>query len=162
MNAFAAEEWRPYMNTGYEASSLGRVRNPSGAIVKPSVHNHGYLMVWIADESGRPIKQYVHRVVAFAFFGPPPHPDCHADHIDRVRDHNAVSNLRWMLPADNRATRIFQACETHWNSKLTTQQVIEIRRLVKRGSPHVATIYGVAPRTIRDIWSNKTWKDLGQ
>ena len=48
------------------------------------------------------------------------------------------------------------------NSKLTNEQVIEIRRSVKAGETTVAVAgrYGVSPQNINDIVTGQTWKHL--
>ena len=46
-----------------------------------------------------------------------------------------------------------------FHAKLTAEQVVEIKKLRMKLSTVVARQFGVAPRTIRDIWNGLTWKD---
>lgn len=71
-------------------------------------------------------------------------------------------HLRWATPKENRADQAIDGTsnigERNGAAKLTTEQVTEIRNLFGSVSSVVAgSMYGVAPRTVRDIWNNKTW-----
>jgi hypothetical protein len=54
--------------------------------------------------------------------------------------------------------------EGHANSKLTTDQVMEIRKLYDQGesSPVIARKFDVCQVTISDIVTNKTWSHIGK
>ncbi len=60
--------------------------------------------------------------------------------------------------------RVFRAYgEINGHNKLTTETVLEIRKL--KGSDtqqKVANLFGVARETIRDIWSGKRWGHLAE
>ncbi|WP_268958182.1 NUMOD4 motif-containing HNH endonuclease [Occultella glacieicola] len=89
------EEWRTVPTApGYEASSLGRVRNARTLhVLKPLRHDKGYLKVKL----GRARYDYVHRIVCEAFHGEPPSQHVHdADHKDFDRENNRPANLRWL------------------------------------------------------------------
>lgn len=53
----------------------------------------------------------------------------------------------------------------HWNSRLTEDQVLEIKKILiidaKRTYKSISVDYGVTVGTIEQIASNKTWKHLG-
>ena len=105
----SGEEWRPMLCpvsrqevAGRLVSSLGRLRTCSGL-----VHNG-------CMSSTYPFTKYrtsfgfrtetVHRLVALAFLGPPPSSDwLHVNHKDEDKQNNAVSNLEYVTPAENRA-----------------------------------------------------------
>ena len=102
------EVWKPVSNTGrYEVSNLGRIRSNVGLkqrILKSWLTPDGYFRVNLAIEKTIRKPYYVHRLMLLAF-KPPPAEGLTADHIDRVRDNNALSNLRWATNRQNAQNR---------------------------------------------------------
>lgn len=47
-----------------------------------------------------------------------------------------------------------------FSAKLTAEQAQEIKYAINKLAIPLAVQYGVSPRTIRDIWNNKTWTKL--
>lgn len=66
------ESWRPVKRAAgrYEVSDAGRVRGPSGKVLKPTLMEIGYYSVALSLRNHKVIRQYVHRLVAEAFIGP--------------------------------------------------------------------------------------------
>ena len=108
------EEWRDIV--GYEdlyaVSSYGRVLAKSNTVCNgtgfrkippklkvPSVKRTGYLEV-ILYRDKTPKYSLVHRLVAQAFI-PNPESKLTVDHIDRNKQNNCVSNLRWCSLSEN-------------------------------------------------------------
>lgn len=86
-------EWRPVAGSpGYDVSSDGQVRSPRGRVLRAAPNSKGYLKVCLT----RARQEYVHRLVAFAFLGPPPQPWYEVDHRNFHRFDNRVTNLRWL------------------------------------------------------------------
>ena len=104
------EEWKPMhcpvlgkVVAGRMVSSLGRLRLRSGLIHSGSLHPVGYRCAGYISTLGHRT-EYVHRLVAFAFLGPPPSSQrTHVHHKDGDKENNAVSNLEYVTPAENRA-----------------------------------------------------------
>lgn len=144
------EEWRPVEGWPYEISSQGRLRNNAGRIMRDTRHPHGYRLGWMRH-AGKRRREYIHRLVAFAFLGPPPSPDHHADHIDGDRSHNALTNIRWLSPEDNRALRRIRRGETHHGAKLSSAEVRAIRENTTENNVQLARRLGVRRETVRDI-----------
>ena len=89
------EEWKEY-SKGVYVSNCGRVVRDNGHsgsfnphVVNGSNHNKGYLQIKINKKM-----LLIHRLVGELFI---PNPDNKPtiDHINRIRDFNIVSNLRW-------------------------------------------------------------------
>ena len=104
------EEWRPMLCAvsgeevaGRMVSSLGRVMMCSGQVRRGYLRQDGYFSTWYTAVSGCS-KKRVHRLVAHAFLGPPPSPQhSHVNHKDGDKQNNALTNLEYVTPAENRA-----------------------------------------------------------
>jgi hypothetical protein len=95
-----AEEWRIVAGfDNYSVSNLGSVRNDTTQrILRPQTVGGDYLQVRLYDRSSWSA-HYVHKLVATAFLGDSNGFD--VDHIDRNRQNNHVSNLRYCSRSDN-------------------------------------------------------------
>lgn len=77
--------------TCWEVSSLGRFRNTRGAVSYGHLRGSGYYEVGIAGQ-----KFQAHRLVAFAFHGPPPsNGSWQVRHKDGNHSNNMWDNLEW-------------------------------------------------------------------
>ena len=80
----------------YTIDENGVVRNKkTGEAVRPSTDEAGYRRVSVLDASGKSRKIRVARALASTFLGPPPTKEHTADHIDRNRENDILSNIRW-------------------------------------------------------------------
>eukprot|EP00438_Fugacium_kawagutii_P020122 Skav226974 [mRNA] locus=scaffold51:413605:414687:- [translate_table: standard] len=104
------EEWKHMINprTGKEVpgrmvSSHGRIRSKSLIVSFGCQRKDGYLVTKIApSESSRIRVERVHRLVAYAFLGPPPTLEhTQINHKDGSRSNNSLENLEWVTPAQN-------------------------------------------------------------
>ena len=103
------EEWRQMLCpvsseevSGRMVSSLGRLRMRSGLIHRGCLRN-GYPAANYTVSIGSRLES-VHRLVALAFFGPPPSPlHTQVNHKDGDKQNNAVTNLEYVTPAENMA-----------------------------------------------------------
>jgi hypothetical protein len=94
------EQWKQISGYDYEVSSYGNVRNmKTGKLKQQHEVNGGYLRVGLY-KNGKLKNFRVHRLVANAFI-PNPHGYSDVDHIDRNRQNNHVSNLRWLSHKNN-------------------------------------------------------------
>ena len=86
---------------GRQVSSCGRIKSSRGMISRGHQRKSGYFMAEIYQESQR-YSVLVHRLVAYAFLGPPPSlQQCQVNHKDLDPGNNCVDNLEYMTHAEN-------------------------------------------------------------
>jgi hypothetical protein len=100
------ERWAPVRLHGletYQASTHGRVRNAAGRVLAQHRTRSGYMCATLRCRVS--VTKRVHRLVASAFFQ-----DWNealtVDHIDGVRHHNSLSNLRMATAKDQAANAV--------------------------------------------------------
>jgi len=160
---------------GYEVSDAGRVRSVDrivkasdgrmipvkGRVLAPGKGLTGYLSVnlW---RNNRQSQNYVHRLVATAFLGKPS-ANLQVNHIDCDKANNALSNLEWVTRHANMQHAVTNGLcgsgERNSASKLTTAQVIEIRKASNDGERQgkIAAHFGISQSAISAIVTGKTW-----
>lgn len=99
------EVWRTVVGfPDYEVSNAGRVKSLKHGkqrVLADRPDGCGYLQV-VLCMNGKETSHKVHRLVATAFIpNLTPGETPIIDHIDRVRTHNGVSNLRWVNYSQN-------------------------------------------------------------
>lgn len=93
--------------------SLPKRRHFSTTIILRQTKNpHGYFTVAITG-NGKNTTVAVHRLVALAFYGPPPTPEHEVRHLDGSRDNNHFDNLRWGTVAENAADKVRHGRHNH-------------------------------------------------
>lgn len=103
-NKDTAEVWRPLLDPksgqevrGRRVSSLGRLQFLNGRISAGYLRKHGYRATSVNARM-----EYVHRLVAFAFLGPPPTlQHTQVNHKDHDSGNNAVENLQYVSASEN-------------------------------------------------------------
>lgn len=106
---FPGEEWRVMVDPrsgvlvrGRMVSSLGRVTLGTGLVTRGHHTQAGYYTTWVYNQN-----VFVHRLVAFAFLGPPPtdHQTV-VNHKDLDKGNNEMDNLEWVSTAENQVHAI--------------------------------------------------------
>jgi hypothetical protein len=173
----ASEEWRVILDfPAYEVSNWGKIRrrlaafsgrqltklqSPVGKILKPAVVK-GYFQVSLSGSSGRKNAK-VHRLVCEAFHGKALGKQRDVIHIDGNPFNNAAVNLRWATSQENNLDRrrhgTMPRGASHPRTKLTAQQIHEIRMLCDTGIPRrtIAQRFATTYQNIRAIEQRKTW-----
>lgn len=180
------EEWRPVVGFEgrYEVSSFGRVRSTLTRVqpdkgarwiaggkartltLKPN--RTGYLRAALYNGITEGHRRYlVHHLVLEAFVGPRPE-RMDGCHNDDDRTNNRIDNLKWGTPEQNwedrkRNGRSFPAQgESHGMAKLTTEQVLAIRKRSEQGwtNPEIAQDTGLNYTNVWQIVTRRTWKHL--
>jgi len=134
---YESEVWRIIAgNIYYDVSNFGRIRSwkkwngkPTPRLLSLQTDTKGYKEISMEGNEGT---RMVHRIVLEAFIGPcPDYMEC--CHGDGNRTNNHIDNLRWDTPKNNtedkRTHGTLMMGENHANSKISDEQVIEMRRL---------------------------------
>ena len=168
------EQWLPVVGyeSIYEVSDHGRVKRIAGGrgtvagrVLTTKFSTNGYCHADLSRDD-RKVRFGVHRLVAFAFLGPPPSPAHVVNHIDGDKANNRPSNLEWVTQGGNIAHGYrlglnpgpIVSGEKNPRSKLTAQQVAEIRSLRGIvGARVLAKRYGVSRSAIQFIHQGKHW-----
>jgi hypothetical protein len=159
-----------YQDTDYYVTETGEVF--SGKFdklkkLKPSDNSRGYLQVYLMID-GKQINKSIHRLVGETFI-PNPENYPQINHIDGNKLNNHVSNLEWCTGSDNIKHAIEIGLqkpnngEENGRSKLTEQQVFEIRQLYSSGDyilKELGEKFGVSYSLIGKIINNKNWKHI--
>ena len=154
----------------YEVSDLGNVRRATPGKgthalrkINPTVDRGGRL-VFNARAKNRTRQFKVHKAVMLAFVG-----DCPSGkevaHLDGNQGNNRLSNLVYATPKENNSHKVGHGTQKRgeeiYNSKLTKEQVLEIRSKHPRVSyAKLAEEYGVFFTTIAGIVKRRTWKHI--
>jgi predicted XRE-type DNA-binding protein len=154
----------------YKVSNLGNVKSLDrpdsrgyrikGKLKKLTKSNNGYTHVSLHKE-GKPITKLVHRVVAEAFMDNPENKRV-VNHLNGNKTDNRLINLEWATYGENVKhaydNNLIPKGENHYSSKLSDQEVKEIRRLCsidRVKQKDIAERYGVDPSHISDIVNYK-------
>lgn len=131
--------------------------------LKPAVRACRHLKINLSRD-GEKYNRLVHRLVLEAFIGPCPQGlvCCHNDGDPR---NNRIENLRWDTPkanSDDALRHGTRAMGSQCNSKLTEEEVLEIRRLWAEGgqAKDLASRFSVSPRNIWAIVKGRSWKHV--
>lgn len=110
--------------------------------------------------------QRVHRLVATAFI-PNPENKPFVNHKNGIKTDNRAENLEWCTAKENTIhsyqtkLQISIKGSNHYASKLTDEQVLEIRAIGGNLLQiEVAEIYGVCRTVISSILNRKIWKHI--
>lgn len=159
-----ADEWRPVpTHPGYSVTADGKIRGPSGRVLKPMPTKSSHLYV-LTPLPRRPRKLFVHRAVLLAFVGFP-EPEEEARHLDGIPTHNSLGNLCWGTRVEQEqdkarhGTKMFG--ERRATAKLTEEQVTEIRQRIGTMSLRaLGEEYGVSHTAIRRAGLGLNWTHM--
>lgn len=179
-----SEIWRAIPGfSAYEVSDFGRVRRREAKgrwaaehVLRPGIAHSGHLYVLLKGDDGQTRKQFVHRLVAATFIGPPPFECAMVLHHDDDPTHNRPANLYWgdrqQNTSDARLNRKRPGEVSHQGAQpgalnsaavLSESNVQEIKRYLDLGlcGACIARIYNVRKETIYSIAKGRTWAHVG-
>jgi hypothetical protein len=111
------EKWRDIekYEKSYQVSNFGRVKSKKRSkhiIMKPKLNRDGYLYVNLTkDKKQKTIA--IHKLVTNAFLGEMPDGLCR-DHIDRDKQNNNLSNLRYVTYSQNNRNKDISGQSTEY------------------------------------------------
>lgn len=178
----AGERWRDVVGWEgfYTVSDRGRIRTVERKYIRKGDGAHmtiparlrkatvplprlNYPCVSLQVRGRKLVLRPVHVLVAAAFIGPRP-AGLETRHIDGVKTNNLLTNLRYGTVSENQRDRVLHGTsnrgERCGSAKLTEADVHEIRRLrAQTDMTHkqIATQFGVARESVRDIENGKRW-----
>ena len=164
------EIWKPCVGwEKYEVSNLGRVRSVrTGRPFYAKPDRKGYIRVTFRDH-GRRESPAVHHLVLDAFVGPRPHGYV-TNHKNCDKSDNRIENLEWVRQVDNVRHAIEHGHfsftgkgEAHPNSKVTADDVREIRRLFATGDYSKAALgrqFGITDVMVGNIVRRTSWSHI--
>jgi hypothetical protein len=176
MDSVPSERWLPVVGYEglYEVSDLGRVRSlrhwtragmRGGRVLIQHLDGRGHYLFVGLCRNGRAKSSQVHTLAAAAFIGPCP-PGQEVRHGPGGKLDNRAANLSYGTRSENMLDCVrddtHHRGERQWMAKLTTQDVIGIRRRVSAGETQAALSreFRVASSTIHKIVTRKKWSHL--
>jgi len=147
--------------------SDGRTQKVPGRILKQQKNDNNYLCVRLSKNKSSKIYR-VHRIVLITFVDV----FClkgflDACHNDGDKQNNFLDNLRWDTRRNNHADKIKHGTHVYGSrstlSKLTEEEVAEMRRLVTLGlktQKELVEMFGVTKSNVSAIIRRKTWKHV--
>ena len=140
------EQWKrisdgiPIVEDYYFVSNWGRVFNSSTDTYLPQniyYNKNKYINIRLKTKDGNCIQEMMQRIVLKVFRPNSNQNELEVDHIDSIKYHNWVWNLRWVTHDENMKLAVlnnnFHYGENHHNSKITEDQVRYICELLEEG-----------------------------
>lgn len=126
----------------------------------------GYGSIMALGEDGRWHNAGAHRIACMWAHGEPPTPAHEAAHSCRNTRCVAPEHLRWATRSENQRDRLRDGTHVRGErcvtSKLTSEQVLEIRRRADEGTSALARAFGVSHGAIRGVLTRQNWAHLSE
>ena len=156
-------EWKKYKfwYRTFEVNEKGKMRNENGIILRGSKHRNGFLLInmRLKDDKGEITYKglLIHHVVAECWIENPESKP-YVIHKDGNLLNNKADNLEWATPSEKIMHQ--KKLGRHGNSKLTTKEVLQIKRLLnKKDTPivEIAREFNVSHTQIQRIKKGENW-----
>lgn len=151
--------------------SNGTMQRLKSKILKTHLNSSGYPVLRLSNlTNGKREMVRLHRLLAKHFI-PNPENKPEVNHIDGDKQNFSLSNLEWVTPRENRkhawdsGLRTREHLPVHYgenkyNSKLTNNKVIEMRKLRDSGVSYskIAKLFSIHKTTAMNAIKGITWK----
>lgn len=135
------EEMVPNIAPIFEISNWGRVHNIETGNYLPlnlDINPDKYISIRLKSKDQKPLFAQCHRLVLMAFDKMPEYIDMEPDHIDCIKHHNWIWNLKWVSHNENMKlaryqTDSFKLGEVRKNSKLSNEDARIICEMIDKG-----------------------------
>lgn len=177
----AAEVWLPILGgTGYEVSSIGRVRSirrtrrtlqnvvrtDKGRILRQAKVG-GYCVVTLSFGSAGLHRHSVHRLVASVFIAQADPTKNQVNHLNGNKADNRIENLEWCSCSENHLhafrflgrKSVNKRGEDHPRARIKVEDVRQIRASIETRVA-LAAKYGLSEASIGDIKKRRSWKSV--
>ncbi len=151
-----------YFYRTFEVSEKGQVRNERGVILKGTMHQNGFrtINLHLIGERDEKINKslLIHRLVAECWIENPELKP-YVIHKDGNLLNNKAENLEWATPDEKIAHQ--QKLGKHGNTKLSTKEVLQIKRLLSKKEKSINDIarnYNVSHTQIHRINKGENWQ----
>ena len=156
----------------YMISNTGRVISKKGLYDREIgfVTAQGYRKVEIVSNKKKK-RIFIHQLVAMCFLGNPYRKPC-VNHIDGNKLNNNAKNLEWVSHFENSqhawSTGLIKTHynapkgESHYNSKLTSEDIKAIRKMAESGKKigFICYKYDITSIHAKSIIERKSWKHV--
>ena len=166
--SFDESSFRQIEDTTYYVNKEGVIINKkTHRVISGSADKDGYIRFRLYYPDGSVRTTSIHRAVLETFNPVENMELLEINHIDGNKSNNNIENLEWVTHSRNMKhaleNGLLENCS--WEringaSKLTVEQVREIRKDKTHSYRKLAEIYGVSHTCIADIKRENTWKDV--
>ncbi len=176
IDLFKEERWLDlkiedaHENEKFQISNFGRIRSFKVSPTKPKIIGGswigGYNAIVVKLKTGKSQTYYIHKLVAQHFIVNLNPALTQVIHLDYDKTNNHYGNLKWI---DAEGARAHQKSDQNYdakkikNSKLTENQVIRIKKMLKRGTmrPYrIAQQFGISQTQLLRIKNGKNWAHI--
>ena len=158
---FEGETWKQnsIIFDNYMMSTMGRIKNANGTIIKLHINNTGYYKTGLTTNN-KSHSVYVHRVIAMCFI-PNPNNLPLVNHKNGNKLDNRVENLEWITHQDN-AKHANDTCLINRKTKKVIQMDLHDNIIKTWNSAKEATqFYNASKGTIQKVCSGRFMTALG-
>lgn len=131
--------------------------------LKPLLDRDGYHRVCLGTGASR---HSIHKLVLNAFVGPCPEGMECRHFPDQSKTNNTLANLSWTTRSVNSRDKVANGTDARgekcWNARLTSDQVLSIRRRAAAGErmASIAATTGIPHPHVCNIVARRIWKHL--
>jgi hypothetical protein len=157
-------KWKTYkyFYRTFEVNEKGQIRNERGMILKGTMHPNGFRTINLHLIGERDVKinksLLIHRMVAECWVENPELKP-YVIHKDGNLLNNRAKNLEWATPNEKIAHQ--QHLGKHGNTKLSTKEVLQIKRLLSKNEQtinDIARSYNISHTQIHRIKKGENWQ----